>query len=78
MVAEKKIFFFFFIMSIGANDPWGMANLDLRGMVGRMYVGDYLTSLHTLSISSRPHSFIEDFLTFFSYIALYKHMTPGA
>ena len=48
-------------MSIGANDPWGMANLDLRGIVGTMYVGDYLTSLHTLSISSRPHSFIEDF-----------------
>ena len=27
--------------SLGANDPWGMANLDPRGMVGRIYVGDH-------------------------------------
>ena len=33
--------------SMGANDPWVVANLDPRGMVGRIYVGDHLTSLHT-------------------------------
>ena len=41
-------------------------------MVGRIYVGDHLTSLHTKSISSGPHGFrVEDCLMFFSYIALY-------
>ena len=33
--------------SMGANDPQSMANLDPKGMVGRIYVGDHLTSLHT-------------------------------
>ena len=65
--------------SMGAIDPRGVANKDPRGMVGRIYVGDHLTSLHSLSTSSRPHGFRElDFLRSFSYIALYKHMTPGA
>ena len=27
--------------TMGANDPRGMANLDPRGMVGRIYVGDH-------------------------------------
>ena len=27
---------------MGANDPLGVANLDPRGMVGRIYVGDHL------------------------------------
>ena len=31
---------------MGANDPRGVANLDPRGMVGRIYVGDLLTLLH--------------------------------
>ena len=44
----------------GVNDPQGVASLDLRGLVGRMYVGDYYTSLHTLSVSSRPHDFREE------------------
>ena len=34
-------------MSIGANEPVGVVNLDPRGMVGRIYLGDHLTSLHT-------------------------------
>ena len=45
---------------MGANDPRGVANLDPRGMVGRIYVGDHLTSLHTLSISAQPHGFREE------------------
>ena len=28
---------------MGANEPRGMANLDPRGMVGRIYEGDHLT-----------------------------------
>ena len=27
--------------SMGANDPWGMANLDPRDFIGRIYVGDH-------------------------------------
>ena len=34
-------------VSMGANDPRGVANLDPRGMVGRIYVGDYYVLLHT-------------------------------
>ena len=33
--------------SMGANDPKDTANLDPRDMVGRIYVGDHQTSLHT-------------------------------
>ena len=40
--------------------PWGVANLDPRGMVGRMYVGDLQTLLHTQSVSSGPHGFKEE------------------
>ena len=58
--------------------PWEMANLDPRGMVGRINVEDHQTLLHTKSVSSWPHGFIEDFWRFFSWRVLYKHMTPGA
>ena len=62
---------------MGANDPWGVANLDPRGMVGRIYVGDHLTLLHTKYISSGPHGFgEEDFLSFSHYKsmgAIYRH-----
>ena len=47
MVSEKKIFKVSPLKSMGANDPRGVANLDPRGMVGRIYVGDHLTLLHT-------------------------------
>ena len=47
MVSEKKIYEVFPLKSMGANEPLGMANLDPRGMVGRIYVGDHLTLLHT-------------------------------
>ena len=39
MVSEED--FFFHYKSVRANDPWGMANSDPRGMFGRIYVGDY-------------------------------------
>ena len=37
----QRIFQLFLNMSMGANDPQNMANLDLRGMVGKIYAGDH-------------------------------------
>ena len=34
-----------------------MINLDTRGLIGRIYVGDHYTLLHTKYISSGPHGF---------------------
>ena len=76
--SEEKTFKVFPILSLWElMTPRGKANLDPRGMVGRICVGDHQTYLHTLSVSSGPHAFREeDFLMFFGYIALYKQMTP--
>ena len=53
---------------MGANDTKGMASLDPRGLIGRIYVGDHKTLLHTKYISSGPHGFREeDFLSFSHY-----------
>ena len=42
------------------------ANLDPRGMVGRIYEGDHLTLLNTKYLSSGPHGFREEeFFKFF-------------
>ena len=46
---------------MGANEPRGVANLDLRGMVGRIYEDDHLTLLNTKYVSSRPHGFRDVF-----------------
>ena len=32
---------------MGANDPQGVASMDPRGLIGRIHVGNHLTSLHT-------------------------------
>ena len=45
---------------MGANEPQGVANLDPRGMVGRIYVGDHLTLLHSKHLSSGPYGFREE------------------
>ena len=68
MVSEKKTFLrISHYKSVGANDPWGMTNLDPRGLIGRIYVGDHLTLLHTNYLSCGPHSFREkDSFIFFS------------
>ena len=48
MISEKKIFEVFPIISLWElNEPQGMADLDPRGMVGRIYIGDHLILLHT-------------------------------
>ena len=57
--------------------PWEVASLDPRDMVGRINVEDHQTLLHIKSVSAGPHGFREEyFWRFFSYIALYIHMTP--
>ena len=58
-----------------ANDPRGVANLDPGDMVGRIYVGEHFTMLHTKYISCGPHVFREDFSP---TISLWKLMNPGA
>ena len=40
--------------------PWGVANLDPRGMIGRIYVEYHLTLLHTKYISFGPCGFREE------------------
>ena len=66
MLSEKNIFLFFYhYKTLGANDPRGGASLDPRGLIGRIYIGDHKTLLHTKYISSGPHGFrVEDFLSF--------------
>ena len=46
---REDMFFclFSYCMTMGDDDPRGVANLDPRGMIGRIYVGYYLTLLHT-------------------------------
>ena len=71
---------------MGANDPQAMASLDPRGLIGRIYVEDHYTLLHTKYISSGPHSFREeDFLKFSHYKSMRANdsgvwpiWTPGA
>ena len=50
--------------SMRTDEPWGVAKLDPRVMVGSIYVGDHLTLLQTKYLSSGPHGFREDFLSF--------------
>ena len=59
MVSEKKIFlmFFSYIALYIHMTPWGLASLEPRGLIGRIYVGNYKTLLHTQYISCGPHVF---------------------
>ena len=58
---EKKIFFLFsYCMTMGDDDPRGVANLDPRGMIGRIYIEYHLTLLHTKYTSFRPCGFREE------------------
>ena len=73
VVSEKKIFLCFsHCKSMGANDPWGGARMDPRGMIGRIYMAGHYTLLHTKYESFWPCGFgEEDFVMFFL-------ITPGA
>ena len=53
---------------MGVDDPWGMASLDPRGMVGRIFV--YILNLLTLGLIFSEKRIFE------GYLAIYKHMTP--
>ena len=64
-------------MTMGDDDPRGVANLDPRGMIGRIYVEYHLTLLHTKYTSFRPCGFREEhFKMFFPIISLRHIMTP--
>ena len=61
-----------------ANEPRGVASLDPRGMVGRIYVGDHFTLLHTKYLSYGLYGFREVFFKlFFSIISLWELRSPG-
>ena len=63
---------------MGANDPQGVASLGPRGLIGRIYVGDHKTLLHTKYVSCGPHGFREeDFLSFFYYKSLWAKDPRG-
>ena len=66
---EEDLLSFAHYKSMRANDPRGMANLDPRGLIGRIYEGDHLTLLPTKHISLGPHGFREEdfFLNFSHY-----------
>ena len=40
MASEKIFLRFSHYKSMEANDPWGVANLDPRDLIGMIYVGD--------------------------------------
>ena len=69
MVSEKKIFLCFsHYKSMGANDPRGVASLNPRGLIERIYVEYHKILLPTKYICSVPHGFREeDFLSFPHY-----------
>ena len=51
-----------------AKDPEALANLEPRGMVGIIYVGDHQALLYIKVISCEPYGYgIEDFKSFTNY-----------
>ena len=71
---EEDFLSFFHYKSMGANELWGVANLDPRGMIGRIYVGDHRTLLHTKYLSSGPDGFRkEDFFFFFFFFLNFQY-----
>ena len=71
---SEEDFDFSHYKSMGANEPRGLANLDPRGMTGKIYIGDHLTLLHTNYLSYGPYGFREeDFSHYKSTGAIYCH-----
>ena len=58
------------------DDPRGVANLDPRSIIGRIYVEYYLTLLHTKYTSFRPCGFREEDFKCFPMLSLRQIMTP--
>ena len=67
LMVSEKIFFYVvsYYKSMEANDPRGVANLDPRGMIGRIYDRYHQTLLHTKYIGFSPCGFREDFFYIF-------------
>ena len=64
---------------MGANDPRGGGIFAPRGMIGRIYIEDHYTLLHTKYESFGPCGFGEDFFMFFLMTSgLGPVWTPGA
>ena len=62
---------------MGAKDHRGVANLDPRDMLDRIYVGYHHTLLHTKYTGFRPCGFREeDFLCFSYYKPMADNDTP--
>ena len=53
-------------------DLWGRASLDPRDLIGRIYVEDHLTLIHTKYISCKPHGFREDLKKKIPIISLWE------
>ena len=51
---------FSYCMTMGDDDPRGVANLDPRGKIGRIYVVCHLILLYTKYTSFRPFGFREE------------------
>ena len=71
VVSEKIFLCFSHCKSMGANDPRCGAIFDPRGMIGRIYIENHYTLLHTKYESFGPGGFGRRFFLFFL-------MTPGA
>ena len=63
---------------MGANDPRGVTSLGPRGLIGRIYVGDHYTLLHTKYVSCMPHGFREEDFSSFSHYKSMGANDPGA
>ena len=60
MVSEKIFVCFSYCKYMGANVPWGGANLYTRGIIGRIYVKHHIILLHTKYTSFGSCGFRED------------------
>ena len=63
-------------MTMGDDDHRGVAKLDHRGMIGRIYVEYNLTWLHINYTSFRPCGFSEEDFKCFPIISLWQIMAP--
>ena len=60
---------------MGANDPWGGAILNTRGIIGRIYVKYHIALLHTKYASFGSYGFREEyFFHMFPIINLWQIM----
>ena len=63
-------------MTMRDDDPRGVANLDPRGMIGRIYVEYHLTLLHTKYIVLGLVVLEKKFFKCFPIMSLWQIMTP--